>query len=46
MSLTPDRPLRIVFCWTDVSGYMSACWRVLAADPLTEVPLSRRYFLR
>ena len=24
-------PLRVVFCWAEVSGYMSACWRALAA---------------
>jgi glycosyltransferase involved in cell wall biosynthesis len=24
-------PLRVVFCWTEVSGYVAACWRALAA---------------
>lgn len=37
MPLTPDRPIRVVFCWTDVSGYMSACWRELAADPRFDI---------
>ena len=23
--------MKIVFCWTDISGYMAACWRTLAA---------------
>ncbi|MDP2318331.1 MAG: glycosyltransferase family 4 protein [Acidobacteriota bacterium] len=27
------RPIRVVFCWTDVSGYMAACWRALAQRP-------------
>jgi hypothetical protein len=22
--------VRVVFCWTDISGYMAACWRELA----------------
>jgi hypothetical protein len=26
-----DRPIRVVFCWTNISGYMAACWRELAA---------------
>jgi glycosyltransferase involved in cell wall biosynthesis len=26
-----DRPIRVVFCWTNISGYMAACWRALAA---------------
>jgi glycosyltransferase involved in cell wall biosynthesis len=25
------RPIRVVFCWAEVSGYMAACWRALAA---------------
>jgi glycosyltransferase involved in cell wall biosynthesis len=29
----PVRPVRIVFCWAEVSGYMAACWRALAAQP-------------
>lgn len=24
-------PLRVVFCWAGVSGYMTACWRALAS---------------
>lgn len=23
--------MKILFCWTDISGYMAACWRTLAA---------------
>lgn len=26
-----DRPIRVAFCWTNISGYMAACWRALAA---------------
>lgn len=25
--------MRIVFCWFNISGYMAACWRALAARP-------------
>jgi glycosyltransferase involved in cell wall biosynthesis len=25
--------MRIAICWTDISGYMAACWRALAAQP-------------
>ncbi len=25
--------MKIVFCWSDISGYMAACWRELAARP-------------
>lgn len=25
--------VRVVFCWTEASGYMAACWRALAAMP-------------
>ncbi len=25
--------MRVVFCWTDLSGYMAACWRALASMP-------------
>lgn len=31
--MAPTRPLRILFLWTDVSGYMAACWRELAGRP-------------
>jgi glycosyltransferase involved in cell wall biosynthesis len=27
------KPIRVVFCWAEVSGYMAACWRALAARP-------------
>jgi glycosyltransferase involved in cell wall biosynthesis len=30
MATQPD-PLRVVFCWAGVSGYMAACWRALAS---------------
>lgn len=30
---TPLRPLRIVFCWAEVTGYMAACWQELARRP-------------
>lgn len=30
---TPVRPLRIVFCWAEVTGYMAACWQELARRP-------------
>src|SRR4051812_29726203 len=23
--------MNVVFCWSDISGYMAACWRALAA---------------
>ena len=26
-------PLRVVFCWAEVSGYVAACWRALARRP-------------
>ena len=25
------KPIRVVFCWAEVSGYMAACWRALGA---------------
>lgn len=25
-----ERPLKITFCWAEVSGYIAACWRALA----------------
>ena len=28
-----ERPLRVVFCWAEVSGYAAACWRALARRP-------------
>jgi glycosyltransferase involved in cell wall biosynthesis len=30
---SPVRPLRIVFCWAEVTGYMAACWQELATRP-------------
>ncbi len=27
------RPLRVVFCWSEVPGYMAACWHALARRP-------------
>ena len=29
----PVRPLRVVFCWAEVSGYAAACWQSLARVP-------------
>ena len=26
-------PMRVVFCWSDISGYMGACWRALSCHP-------------
>lgn len=31
MAAVTSRAPRVVFCWTDVSGYIAACWRALAA---------------
>lgn len=28
--------MRLVICWSDISGYMAACWRALAALPGVE----------
>ena len=28
---------KVVFCWSDISGYMAACWRALQAIPEIEV---------
>lgn len=30
-------PLRVVFCWAEVSGYVAACWRALARRPGIDV---------
>jgi glycosyltransferase involved in cell wall biosynthesis len=32
-----DRRYRIVLCWTDISGYMAACWRALSREPDVDV---------
>src|SRR5437867_33439 len=29
--------MRITICWPDISGYMGACWRALAASPGVEL---------
>ncbi len=34
---TAVRPLRIVFCWAEVTGYMAACWQALAQRPGIEL---------
>jgi glycosyltransferase involved in cell wall biosynthesis len=34
---SPARNLRVVFCWSETSGYMAACWRALAARPNIDV---------
>ena len=26
-----DNAVRVLFCWSDISGYMAACWRELLA---------------
>jgi glycosyltransferase involved in cell wall biosynthesis len=44
--VTPDRPIRVVFCWNDVSGYMAACWRALAKCPGVEVHVVHPDLLR
>ena len=33
----PPRRIRVAMCFHSVSGYMSACWRALAADPAIEL---------
>jgi aryl-alcohol dehydrogenase-like predicted oxidoreductase len=37
--------VKIVFCWSAISGYMAACWRALAARPGIEVHV-RSVFLQ
>lgn len=32
-----NKTRRICFCWTDISGYMAACWRELARRPEVDV---------
>ena len=34
---TPHPTMRIVFCWSHISGYMAACWRALAQRPGVEI---------
>jgi glycosyltransferase involved in cell wall biosynthesis len=29
--------IKVVFCWSDISGYMTACWRALQAMPEIEL---------
>jgi len=41
-----DRPIRVVFCWNDVSGYMAACWRALAARPGLDIHVLHPDLLR
>jgi len=43
---TEPRPIRVVFCWNDVSGYMAACWRALAARPGLDVHVLHPNLLR
>jgi glycosyltransferase involved in cell wall biosynthesis len=33
MSKMTPPPCRVLFCWSDISGYMAACWRALHAHP-------------
>lgn len=28
-----NRPVKIVFCWMGISGYMAACWRAISREP-------------
>jgi glycosyltransferase involved in cell wall biosynthesis len=32
-----DRAIKVVFCWAEASGYMSACWRALDGRPGVDV---------
>jgi glycosyltransferase involved in cell wall biosynthesis len=32
VSTLAKRPLSVVFCWSNISGYMAACWRNMAAS--------------
>lgn len=29
----PSEPLKVLFCWSDISGYIGACWSALARRP-------------
>jgi glycosyltransferase involved in cell wall biosynthesis len=35
--MSGQRPLKVVFCWAEASGYIGACWRALAARPGVDV---------
>lgn len=35
--MSAHRPLRVVFCWAEVSGYAAACWQALVKRPGLEV---------
>ena len=37
MTVSPVRPRTVVFCWSQISGYMAACWRALSAVPGLDV---------
>ena len=37
MAVPTDRAIKVVFCWAEASGYMSACWRALDARPGVDV---------
>ncbi len=37
ISFVDDTKLRIVVCWTHLSGYMAACWHALRAYPRVEL---------
>jgi len=34
------RPLRVTFCWAEVSGYIAACWKALAARHQVELHIT------
>lgn len=35
--LAVTTPIKVLFCWAEVSGYMPACWRALAQRPGIEL---------
>lgn len=37
MTASPSRPLRVVFCWAEMSGYAAACFRALSRRPELDV---------
>jgi glycosyltransferase involved in cell wall biosynthesis len=42
------RPLRVVFCWAEITGYMASCWRELSKRPGIDLHVlhTRRLFER
>lgn len=35
--------LKIVICWTEISGYMNACWKALARRPGIDLQIGRAH---